>query len=537
MLTPRSSFVVGCFLLTSILTPALLQAADEGSLPDLGTPAANTATAQPNIDAQGAGFNYNDNIDGKLISINPQYTKQNGVAVGGSLASPISKNMAVGILLTAGSDKNEWLLNTGFDLTSNQRFIFSLGQLRQKQDFNFISGSQKARITQDNLALSYQYLLGKDWLNAAELNGYISDAGSVTLGDKAYLNDTLLDPRRIAGGRVTGVQGKLVFTPTPKTILKVGLGAERLTYDYLTGDQSTTRATGSAELVQRLDNDFNFRASANAASSQNRYALGLGRSFKGGSQFGIDIATIQGRDNTFNDNQLFLSYTQNFGGTNTSALGRNAFNTNNLALNESDATGAPTNHPYTNTATPNQTSNTWTSPLVEQVSRRPSFIPAQVIAKIDHTALPKTLAPVPPPPLPAGYVSTERLGTAGTIEFHEDKTSRLNGGGTLIWSKNNSTFPPSSSPEFSRQGAYIDAVNACAAMNASSTLGYSSGWRLPTQQELSGFYNRGYAAMNASGWSLFDTWSATTGANKVYMGTGIIGNSEGHSYSYASCVH
>ncbi|MEI8361761.1 MAG: hypothetical protein WCG35_00885, partial [Betaproteobacteria bacterium] len=119
MLTPRSSFMVGCLLLASLLTSALLQAADEGSLPDLGIPAANTATAQPNINAQGAGFNYNDNIDGKLISINPQYTKQNGVAVGGSLASPISKNMAVGILLTAGSDKNEWLLNTGFDLTSN----------------------------------------------------------------------------------------------------------------------------------------------------------------------------------------------------------------------------------------------------------------------------------------------------------------------------------------------------------------------------------------------------------------------------------
>jgi hypothetical protein len=38
-----------------------------------------------------------------------------------------------------------------FDLTSNQRFIFSLGQLRQKLDINFVSGTEKTQITQDNL--------------------------------------------------------------------------------------------------------------------------------------------------------------------------------------------------------------------------------------------------------------------------------------------------------------------------------------------------------------------------------------------------
>ena len=397
-------------LLFALLSLVIAQSpADEANaLPDLGAPAANTGTVQPNINAQGAGFNYRDNIDGKLISINPQYNKQNGVAVGGSLASPISNNMAVGILLTAGSDKNEWLLNTGFDLTSNQRFIFSLGQLRQKLDFNFISGSQKTSVRQDNIAGSYQYFLGKDWLNAAEVNAYLSNTGSITLGDKTYFTDTTSlyelwsDPRRIAGGRVTGVQGRLVFTPTSKTTIKVGLGAERLTYDYLTGNESTTRATGSAELVQRLDNDFNFRASANAGASQNRYALGLGRSFKSGAQLGIDVATIQGRDNTFNDNQLLLSYTQSFGGNNASAFGNNPMGMNNNALNNLDASGASMNQAYANTATPNSNANTWASSLVDQVSRRPSFIPSQVIAKIDTTATPTRLIAIDKTAVPVG---------------------------------------------------------------------------------------------------------------------------------------
>jgi len=394
-LTPRLPFIAGLLLLgllllsALVLPPVFAQSTDDITLPDLGTPAANTSSVQPSINAQGAEFSYQDNSDGKLISISPEYSKQTGAAIDGSFATPFAKNMAFGILLTAGADKNEWLFNTGFDLTSNQRFIFSLGQLRQKLDFNFVSGTEKTQITQDNLAASYQYLLGKDWLNAAELNGYISDAGSVTLGDKAYFTDTTSlyelwsDPRRIAGGRVTGVQGRLVFTPTSKTTIKVGLGAERLTYDYLTGNESTTRATGSAELVQRLDNDFHFRASANAASSQNRYALGLGRSFKGGAQLGIDVATIQGRDNTFNDNQLLLSYTQSFGS--------NPMGMNNTALNNLDASGAPMNQATANTATPNPSANSWASSLVDQVSRRPSFLPSQVIAKVDATATPTRL--------------------------------------------------------------------------------------------------------------------------------------------------
>ena len=375
------------------------------TLPDLGRPAANTGSVQPSMSAQGAGFTYHDNIDGKQIILTPQYNQQNGTSIGGSLAGALSKNMAVGVLLSVGSDKNEWLLNTGFDLTSNQRFIFSLGQLRQKQDFNFISGKQKTQIRQDNGAVSYQYFLGKDLLNAAEINAYISDTGSVNLGDKTYFTDTASlyelwsDPRRIAGGRVSGVQGRLVFTPTSKSTLKLGFGGERLTYDLLTGNDSTTRATGSAEFNQRLDYGFNLRASANAGASQNRYALGVGKSFIGGSQLGLDVATIQGRDNTFNDNQVMLSYTQSFGG---GAYASNPLGMNNQALSNLDAAGAPMNPAPVNMAAPNSNADTWASSLVDQVSRRPSFLPAQVIAKIDTTATPTRLIAIDKTAVPTG---------------------------------------------------------------------------------------------------------------------------------------
>ena len=379
------------------------QSTDKNILPDLGTPEANTASIQPNLNAQGAGFNYRDNINGKILSVSPQYNRQNGAAIGGSFASPLGENMAAGILLMAGEDRNEWLINAGIDFNSHHRMIFSLGQLRQNLNFNFASGAEKTQITQDNIAASYQYLLGKDWLNAAEVNAYVSDANSLKLSDKTFFTDTASlyelwnDSRRIAGGRVTGAQGRLVFTPTTKTTIKVGLGAERLTYDYLMGSESTTRATGSAELFQRLEYDFNFRASVNAAASQTRYAIGLGKSFEEGAQLGIDLANIQGHDNTYNDTQLQLTYTQSFGGNNTSASASNTSAMGNL-----DATGATMNQAYNNNPVASRTGNTWTSSLVEQVSRRPTFLPSQVIAKVDTTATPVRLIAINKAATPPG---------------------------------------------------------------------------------------------------------------------------------------
>ncbi len=90
-------------------------------------------------------------------------------------------------------------------------------------------------------------------LNGAEINAYLADTPSRDLADKSYTLDTATlyelwnDSRRVAGGRVTGLQARLAFTPLPGGVLKLGAGGERQEYDYLTGKQSITRSTGSAE--------------------------------------------------------------------------------------------------------------------------------------------------------------------------------------------------------------------------------------------------------------------------------------------------
>ncbi|MDP1772550.1 MAG: hypothetical protein Q8L15_09730 [Methylobacter sp.] len=196
------------------------------------------------------------------------------------------------------------------------------------------------------------------------------------MADKTYAVDTAAlyeqwsDPRRVAGGRVSGLQGRVALTPLPDSILKLGVGGERLEYDYLTGKQSSFHPTGSAEYTQNLPGDFQLKMGADAASAQNRYTLGLDRPFGGVGLFGVNLVAIRGRDGAPDDNQIRLAWSHTFG----SKLG---------------TTGS------------GSAAQAWGS-LLDQVANRPAFIPVQVVAKLDTTAIPTRLIAVNKAALPAG---------------------------------------------------------------------------------------------------------------------------------------
>lgn len=326
---------------------------------------------QPTLNSQGVGLRYKDTVNSMLVNINPEYSKQSGAYLSGSLSGPLSKNIAIGTLFTAGSKKKEWLVNAGYYITDHQSLVLSFGQLQQKLNFGFISGTEQAHATQDSIGLSYRYFLGKDWLNSAEVGAYMSNTGSINLDDKTYSTNTTSlyelwnDPRQISGGQIEGVQSNLVIKPDEKNTIKVGLGIERLTYDFFTGDISTNRATKNVDWVKQLVDDFNFHASTNVAASQSRYALGLSKSFDNGAQLGCDVVKIKGRDNTFDDNQFSCSFSLKMVANNTNTFMSSATTTD---------------------VTTNSKNDSRINSLVQSVSRRPNFIPSQIIAKVDNTA-------------------------------------------------------------------------------------------------------------------------------------------------------
>ena len=432
-------------LLLSVFPSVFAISANVISLPDLGEPTNATAKIGPTLNAYGthfygAGFTYTDNQHNQRLRLSPEYSQRTGLSLNGLFATRLNDDSALGVHLTAGADKQELLFNLGLNFSEQQRLMLSLGQLRQQLNFNFQSGISSATIKQNNSAFSYQYLLNKkegttdtaassepkaSWLSSAELNGYLSDTRSRDLPDQTYAIETARlyelwnDPRRIAGGRITGLQGKLNLSPASRSLLSLGLGAERLTYDYFTGKSSTTRNTASAELRQQLSPSTQLSASANTASSQSRYGLGLNYAQNQQANLGLDLIVLRGRDNTQNDQQIRFSYTLRLGG----AASRSSVRTkqNHADLSDRKINPLDPNHPsasridLSNLASISAASaqqlgalavnayrNMWPNSLLDQVSTRPNTLPSQVVAKLDNTTSQTRLIAIDKSALPAG---------------------------------------------------------------------------------------------------------------------------------------
>ena len=125
---------------------------------------------------------------------------------------------------------------------------------------------------------------------------------------------------------------------------------------------------------------------------------------------------------------------------------------------------------------------------------------------------------------PAGYVCTQTLGTQGSIVSDYDTTSRLNGDGSLVWATITITK------------IFSGANTECNTLNTSEAAGFTSGWRLPTQQELSGLNNSGLLRSGKRVWS--STISDTNKHYGVGLYTGnLLSQSDTTVLNYVSCVH
>jgi len=107
-----------------------------------------------------------------------------------------------------------------------------------------------------------------------------------------------------------------------------------------------------------------------AFAAQSRYTLGLDRKLGGGHQLGVKLIDIRGREGTQDDSQILLAYTYTPGGRVT-----------------------------TQAANPNVA---WNASLLDQVARRPAYLPMQAIAKRDTSLTPQRLIAIDKAALPAG---------------------------------------------------------------------------------------------------------------------------------------
>lgn len=367
-------------------------ASSANSLPDVGAPAQGSGVA---VIPGANGVSLEGRSNRARVFVSPEYSSQTQMGLNVGAVVRLGEGAAVGLLLSGGERKSEVLVNAGVDLDPRQRLIFSFGQLRQSLEYDFASGADRARMTQNSGGISYQYQLGQSLLKQLELNTYIADTRSRDLADKTYSVDTASvyelwnDPRRIAGGRVTGVQGQIGLSPLQGSNVKLSLGGERLVYDLLAGDDKTTRLTGGIEWTQQLGAGYQLLVGADSFAAQSRYSLGLERRLNDGQQIGLAFTSIQGRDGAPDDNRVQLTWSAGFGATGSRPAG--------TLLSSAPPAGA---------AIPGQPSS-----LLDQVARRPAFLPSQVIAKVDTTATPTRLVAIDKAGLPSG----SSIGAGGDI--------------------------------------------------------------------------------------------------------------------------
>ncbi len=389
---------------------------DNNSLPDLGKPV-DTGNGKLNVNAGPGGVALEGRFERQRFSLTPEYSNQTGLSLGAGFASLLGDRAAIGLLVNVGADKKEWLINTGYRIDPRQRLILSGGQLRQALDYDFTSGKEKVGLTQNSGGLSYQNQLGSGLMRSFEFNGYIAKTASKDLTDKTFAIDTAAlfelwnDPRRIAGGTVTGVQGRLGIAPIEGSQVKLSLGQEHLKYDVLVGKDSVSRMTGGIEWLQQLPHRYNLKLAADTFASQNRYSMGLERNLPGVGgdrhHLGLNLIGIRGRDGVGSDTQFQLTYTYTLG-----TGSRNGAS----ALAAAQANSVP-RHPMAQAerqSAAGQTASASDRGLLDQVATRPTYIPSHVVAKVDKTALSTRLIAIDKTSLPVGSTIDKATGDITT---------------------------------------------------------------------------------------------------------------------------
>lgn len=388
-----------------------------GLLGTLTDPRSGALPTGLSIQPAASGVRVEAAFQGKRIALAPEYSDLNGLTLNAGFASVLGRRLAFGLLATGGSTKKEWLLNAGWQLSRTNRVIFTAGQLYQFFDIPFASGTDAVPLRQDAGAVSYQLMVGRGVVQSLDVDGYFARGQSrwleplTVIYDDASKYEMYLDPRRIAGGHIHGLEARAVLAPWPSGTIRINLGAERLAYDYLAGPEVRTFATEGVHVNQRVGL-FNLSAGADSFASQRIYSLGAGpRLFGGGHQTSLTFTAVRGREGLPDDNQLRLTYSFGFGGSQSPAAAGPVGQRNDSEL-ASPAFG-----------------------LLSQVFTRPSFIPAQIVARLDATAGPRRLIVVEKTELPAGTVVDHATGavtvptpTAGIVEITRDALPFTNTG-------------------------------------------------------------------------------------------------------------
>ncbi len=290
-------------LLSSIIIAvSLLASAMSQPISGLETPTVTSNSAAWNMGPVYGGATYSD-LYGWIFT--GQYTQQIGIM------------NALSLILDGGPRQTRANLTWGMQPRQNQLFKVTAEYLRQKMEFNFLSGEVREWIGQPAIGAQYEYLLNSNIINDVFVGGHYSYANSKTLSPKDYRDSNGLiyeNYRRIAGGRNgSGGVGVDLF-PLANTHILAAVNYSDVTYDTkCIGSRHDERGIGgTVSLDQLLTKQFRVKLLAKRVVPLDEFQGGIYYQPTSQLNLGVALERIIGGSGLPNDSRVTVDINYDF---------------------------------------------------------------------------------------------------------------------------------------------------------------------------------------------------------------------------------
>lgn len=312
-----------------------------------------------------ANFSLGSSGQSAAWTLAPEYSDDLGFSLGGSVGVKLSEREALGLVLKAGDNTTEFLLNIGLAVGDNGQLVASAGQLRERLSFG--DAGEREWVAQDEFGLSYTQ-------KSFTLNAYKT---------KSETTDNFV------GAESYGIEAESKLELSDSASVLANLGYQTLEWN---DGESDGGVTGRLELTTRTSDTLTLSAFGDYNLSETQYGLKANWAL-GAATVAASYARIDGRAGQVQDDErIALSVTLPLGNTGANADTYQPVNTL-LAVNPS------------------------MSPLLQKVMERPSFLPSRVIVKEAGSGSTDCIA------LAAGVVTYD--GSGLTVDYDIDPAEGL----------------------------------------------------------------------------------------------------------------
>jgi hypothetical protein len=207
-----------------------------------------------------------DDTSTPLLQLGLDYSSTYTALGHGEYANHINADNTAAFLLDFGFDQFRIGLNWAHQMSDDQRFKIGIEHLAQKDNFDFVSGTDHDFIGQNAVGATYQYLFTGRRLQAFTLSSYYADASNDSIANPGMTinGQDFLNIRQMSGAIIQGISFGPTYKIWPGALISTSLNFDSVHYDPQYEPAENSSGFGpTISFIQMLS-----RASFNASVAQ-----------------------------------------------------------------------------------------------------------------------------------------------------------------------------------------------------------------------------------------------------------------------------